>query len=386
MAFTHITQLVQFIKNHDGINDKIQLSNLVAEKFSLIKDRSVYYNDSFAIRFCETKTTTFSNTVLSLSSLQKFDSRPFFVCIVTQGFNYLLISNSTFLKKISHSSQQLSIKNIKGSFNGSDILRTFESIDNIPDYFERLYLIHDAIGFQGNLPRLVDATKAIVGTGHEYSISANALATIKEAPKRAKLFTSSKDYVILKNELEEKVKKNEQAILAASLIDNVNIRGRVIEYIVAGEEERLREELIRALLENQDGLPRFSTDNSLGDYTREFESYYTETDVKTKVMALDSNPKAYNIDKMLEFLSRDKSVFLFYFIGIDPGKVINTVLVSMFEDKLIKGTLLLKHWAGRNSRGVTQLEGKVIKEVLINPSDNINIDDSKAFIEKMINS
>jgi hypothetical protein len=55
----------------------------------------------------------------------------------------------------------------------------------------------------------------------------------------------------------------------------------------------------------------------LGDYTREFKKYMTETDVKTKIMILNSNPKAYNIDKMLEFLSTDKSIFMFYFVGLD---------------------------------------------------------------------
>lgn len=379
-----ITQLIQFIKEKDGINDKAKLATLVASRFSMTKDRSVYYNNSFAIRFSQAMTTGFSNTVLALSNLQKFDSRPFFVCVVCPDFNYMLISNSTFLKKISHSSQELSLTNIKGSFNGSDILRVFNSIENKPENFERLFLIHDAIGFQDNLPRLVDATNAIVGTGHEFIISDESLAFIEDSPKRAKIFAVSKEYQVLKDELDERVKRNSHAILIASLIQNVNIRGRAIEYLIAGEDEELREELIQALLNNQAGLPRFSTENSLGDYTRVFESYYTETDVKTKVMVLDSNPKAYNIDKMLEFLSKDKSIFLFYFIGIDPGRIFNTVLVSMFEERLVNGTLLLKHWAGRNSRGVTQLEGKVIKEIITNPSNNINTEKSKDFIHEMI--
>lgn len=381
-----ITQLIQFIKENDGINDKAKLATLVANKFSLTKDRSVYYNDSFAIRFSQAMTTSFSNTILALSNLQKFDSRPFFVCVVCRDLNYMLISNSTFLKKISHSSQELSVTNIKGSFNGSDILRIFNSIENKPDNFERLFLIHDAIGFQENLHRLVDATNAIVGTGHEFVISNESLVSIENSPDRAKMFAASKEYQILKNELDERVKINIHAILIASLIQNVNIRGRAIEYLIAGEDEELREKLIQALLTNQAGLPRFSTENSLGDYTKVFESYYTEADVKTKIMVLDSNPKAYNIDKMLEFLSKEKSVFLFYFIGIDPGRIFNTVLVSMFDERLINGTLLLKHWAGRNSRGVTQLEGKVIKEIINNPSNSINTDKSKAFIHEMINA
>jgi len=47
---TQITALIQFIREQDGINDKAKLSALVASKFSLTKDISVYYNDSFAIR------------------------------------------------------------------------------------------------------------------------------------------------------------------------------------------------------------------------------------------------------------------------------------------------------------------------------------------------
>ena len=381
---SQISTLIQFIRKNDGINDKAKLTKLVSDEFQLTKDRSVFYNDSFAIRFSQAMTTNFSNTVLALSNLQKFDSRPFFVCVVCPNFNYLLISNSTFLKKISHSSQELSLTNIKGSFNGSDILRVFNSIENIPENFDRLYLIHDAIGFQDNLPRLVDATNSIIGTGHEFSISNENQIKIDESPIRASKFVQSDEYHILKQELDEKVKINSHAILIASLIQNVNIRGRAIEYLIAGEDEELKENLIQALINNQAGLPRFTTENSLGDYTRIFESYYTETDVKTKVMILDSNPKAYNIDKMLEFLSKDKSVFLFYFIGINPGEIFKTVLVSMFEDRLVKGTLLLKHWAGRNSRGVTQLEGRTIKDIINNPSNIINTQNAKNFIQQMI--
>lgn len=79
-------------------------------------------------------------------------------------------------------------------------------------------------------------------------------------------------------------------------------------------------------------------------------------------MILKSNPKAYNIDKILDFLSQDGSVFLFYFIGFDTTKITDTILVSMFQENLLNATITLKHWAGRNSRGVTQFEGKAIEE------------------------
>ena len=276
--------------------------------------------------------------------------------------------------------------NIKGSFNGSDILRSFNSIDNIPKNFYRLFLIHDSIGFDDNLSRLVEATNAIIGTGHQFNISSDLLATILDSPARAERFYGSTEYDELKADLDQRVAIHRHTILVASLIQNVNVRGRVIEYLVAGEDDSLREELIQALLNNQHGIPRFSTENSLGDYTKFFESYHTETDVKTKVMALDSNPKAYNIDKMLEFLSKPQSVFMFYFIGIDPGKIFNTSLVSMFDRRIMSGTLLLKHWAGRNSRGVTQLEGKSVKAAITSPDNLIDLDNSRRFIQTMIDA
>jgi hypothetical protein len=381
-----INELLKFIFSYNGINDKAKLIALVVKRFALVKDRSVYYNDTFAIRFSQVTGNGFSNTILSLSALQKYDTRPFFVCGICPTFNFMLISNTTFLKKISHSSQELSMNNIKGSFNGSDIVRIFNAIDNTPENFYRLFLIHQSIGFEGNLQRLVDETSAIVGTGHTFNITETAKTNIFNSPRRAIEFTISMDYKILKKELDEKVIENKHYILLASLIENVNVRGRVIEYLIAGEDIAVKEELISALVEKQRGLPRFTTDDSLGDYSKEFESFYTETDIKTKIMILDSNPKAYIIDKMLEFLSKPKSVFLFYFIGINPCELYNTVLTSMFESRLVAGTLLLKHWAGRNSRGVTQLEGKYISSILTNPGNIIDINQAIDLLNKMINA
>lgn len=62
-------------------------------------------------------------------------------------------------------------------------------------------------------------------------------------------------------------------------------------------------------------------------------------------MILQSNPKAYNIDKLLEFLSTNDSVFLFYFIGIEPSKIINQSLVSIFQKDLLNSTIIQSHWA-----------------------------------------
>ncbi len=375
-----VEQLIAFLRTHDGINDKARLANLVSERFQLTKDRSVYYCQDFAIRFSSSASQNFGNTVLSLSNLQKFDDRPFIVCLVTPSYNYTYLANTTLLKKISHSSQDLRENNIRGSFNGSDIIREFEGITNTPENFERLYSIHFGIGFDGNLTRLVEETNNISPSGKKFEPTEIQIKKILCAPARAIKFVESQDAITLKNDLDEKVAKYKNDILVAALIENVNVRGRIIEYLIAGEDDLMRQEIINALQNRTNGIPQFKTENALGDYTKEFKEFFTETDVKTKIMILNSNPKAYNLDKMLEFLSSERSVFMFYFVGIEPGKIVNTVLASMFQDKLLKSTILLKHWAGRNSRGVSQFEGKAINDLIIHHKSTINEEYSVKFL------
>lgn len=379
-----LKSVIALVSAHNGINDKAKLAQIVAQIFGLTQDRSVYYRKEFAIRFSSAQSESFSNTILSLSNLQKVDDRPFFVCLVTPRVNRLYLANTTFLRKISHSSQELRESNIRGSFNGSDIMREFAEIANHPTNFDRLYSIHEGIGFDGNLARLVEATNNISPTGKKYMVSPEARATIMNAPLRAQEFVTSVDAIELKRELDEKVSRFRNEILLAALIENVNVRGRIIEYLIAGDDDRLRQDLIAALRDRERGLPRFKTENTLGDYARSFDQYTTETDVKTKVMVLDSNPKAYNLDKMLAFLAAPKSVFLFYFVGVDPQRIVNTVLVSMFQKRLLASTILLKHWAGRNSRGVSQFEGKAITGLILSPEFEIDISRAQAFLSDVI--
>ena len=113
----------------------------------------------------------------------------------------------------------------------------------------------------------------------------------------------------------------------------------------------MRQELVVALKAGDKGILKFKTDNTLGDYTSILPAYDIETDVKTKIIILSSNPKAYNLDKMLEFLANSRSVFMFYFVGVDPGKNREHRPGIDVSGKLLRATILLKHWSGRNSRG-----------------------------------
>ena len=378
-----INSISNTITDYNGINDKEKLIKVIKEKYSLEKKKSVYVNKYFSIRFSKAKTLNFSNTVLSLSVLKEYDNNPFLVCVICPERNYLLLSNTTFLKKISHSSHNLSLDNIKGSFNGSDIFKYYDKIENKPKNFKILFELHQTLGFEFNLQRLVEETLQINPVKNRYLIKENSKEVLIDSPKRALAFINSKDYNVLKQELDLKVTENSHFIYLASLIPNINIRGRLIEYLISGEDEELLEELKSSLVNKQASLPEFKTEDDLGDYKRIFDAYYTETDIKTKLMFLNSNPKAYNIDKMLEFLSVPKSVFLFYFIDIDMERTLETYLISMFDERIIDNTRIQFHWAGRNSRGVTQLNGSVIRNMK-NTENKIELVKSNTFLEKLI--
>ena len=120
------------------------------------------------------------------------------------------------------------------------------------------------------------------------------------------------------------------------------------------------------------------------DFIKIFDRYDTATDIKTKVMVLNSAPKAYNLDKMLEFLAKEKSVFMFYFVGVMPKQVVGQVLISMFQNDLRNTTHLLKHWAGRNSRGVSQFSGQTIDSLIKESNNDIDIIKSQDFLENIM--
>lgn len=97
----------------------------------------------------------------------------------------------------------------------------------MPPNFARLFAIHDGVGFDGNLARLVEATNSISPTGHKFAVDAATRATILAAPRRAITFVHSQDAATLKAELDAKVDRfrneirdaGQQAILAGNTKD-----------------------------------------------------------------------------------------------------------------------------------------------------------------------
>lgn len=377
-----IQELVDFVNGESGRANKDQLSLSIQRKFHLTRDGSVFHCEDFAIRLCSSKNRSFGNTVLALSVLQNYDHRPFIVVLVTPEKNYMMLANTTFLKKISHSSHELRMDNIRGSFNGSDILRTFEGVSNEPENFEFLYTSHENYTFKENLERLVESTNHIHPIGSKFKPSENEKRIIFESVERAEHFLHSREYRVLKEDLDLRVSAVSSEIASATSIDNMNVRGRMIEYLMTSTEEEKRS--IVDALHNQSPFPEIYTADRLGDYDREFEEYITSTDIKTKILFLSSNPKAYNIDKMLSFLSQEKSVYLVYVVAIDEKKKIFTRLCSIYNRQLLSGTRMMKHWAGRNSRGVTQYEGKSLEELVFDFDPTIDSNAALDFLKRLL--
>lgn len=373
-----IEQFINYILSEAPQHNKLALIADCATRFNFVKDRTVYHCNYFAVRFSSTKNKSFGNTVLSLSHLEKYDHIPFFVVVSSKNNpNIIYLANSTFIKKISHSSKELTMTNIKGSFNGSDILKKAYGLTNTPDNFKQLFSIHKGLNWQENLQRLVEATNNIVGKNIRFNPTYLEIKIINNSVNRAQKFVNSSYFNTLKKDLDERCNKVKGEILAVSHIDNVNIRGRLIEALITADENqraKLRKEI--ASLEKE--LPVYDTENDLGDYKRRFDTDNTYTDIKTKIIYLDSSPKAYNIDKFLRVMAESDSVFLFFFIAIDQNDIMNTILCSVFHNRLIDASLVQTHWSGRNSRGTIQFQSGILNEIVSDFEFTNNINSKKA--------
>ena len=113
-------------------------------------------------------------------------------------------------------------------------------------------------------------------------------------------------------------------------------------------------------------------------------------EIKTKLLdkSKSSNPKAYNIDKMLERLSSGNTAFVFLFIGIDiENSVVTSSIVSIFDESIIVGTRKQDHWSGLNSRGTTQLTGDTMESIFSDSfQERIVRGNSKKFLRWLMGS
>ena len=383
-----IAELASFIESQEGIGDKDRLAESVRTRFHLIKDRSIYYCEDFAIRFAyngKNDKKWISNTVLGLARVKKYDDRPLILCIVTHNKNHLALMNSSFIKKTSHSSKKLAQDNIRGSVNISNIERTLSGYDNEPGCFEKLYEYHEGRSFEENYERIVSNTVEIKGRAGKYNVSDTVREKILAAADRAIAFCGSEEYRDLKSDLDRRVSQVKGEIAIAAPIRDNKIRGGIIEYLITDNGSPLKDQIVTAL-HNNEPVPDFKTEDRLGDFSKTYPGFHTETDIKTKVLSLNGNPKAYNIDKLLEFLAEEKSVYMIYLLGIDEKGTIISRLCSGLDIRLIQSAKVEHHWSGKNSRGTVQFDGHALKEILNEEEKScIDAEAAKAYLKELMN-
>jgi hypothetical protein len=275
-----------------------------------------------------------------------------------------LMANTTFLKKISHSSQQLTVDNVRGSFLGHDITRIYSDLANVPANFDALFALHARLTWDENLVRLVEQTNAIIATGVRFEPSPEQTQRILYAPEIAHLLSQHPEYLQLHTDLNQLVQENKEAILAAGHIDNVNLRGNAIEQIIT----------------------QTGNFHSIEDASRTLRiGTEVKIDIKTKILSLSSSPKGYNIDKTLKALSSGNTVVSFFFVGVNTEEEFVVIcLVSIFDKVILNATRIQFHWAGRNSRGVTQLSGDL--KSLFGPefAEEVDVSAAQSFLQKLI--
>lgn len=352
-------KFIERIKQGDASQGKEGVQAAYIERFNPHRARSVYSGDGYALRFSEARTGAFSNTVLSLSALKMHDGRPFVVVVVRERRVDFLLANATFLRKISHSSQQLRQDNIKGSFNGTDIMLEYEGIANRPENFDELFALHGAFSWDENVCRLVEATNAIVGRDSRFRPSEAQREILMGAPERAAAAIASPVFRAVERELVQSVIARRQAIIEAARIDNVNLRGNAIEQVLTGAANR----------------------HGLGDLMKEIEGGPLLIDIKTKLLDRASAPKAYNVDKMLAFLALPGSVLAFLMLMVDTRSgELSARLLPVLETSLLEATVVQHHWAGRSSRGVTQLSGRFARGSAPDYEPSVNLASARDFL------
>jgi hypothetical protein len=320
-------------------------------------------SNQYRVRFSYSSSGTFSNVVLSLTTVLKNDDLPLIVAVIRPDSYELLLCNSTFIEKVSHSSKNLTEENIRGSFLGSNIMKSWNGIANTPENFDELFAVHQLIPVQENIARIVEATSGIVSTKRPFSVTEGVYENIVSALEIPFDRKYSSLWRSIKLELDSRVDSRKDEIVSVAFREdtNVNIRGNAVEQLIS----------------------RGSNKHGLADIKFHFEDLNAAVDIKSVRQNKASCPKLYNVDKFLESLSRFRHHFIFFvFIG-EQGKIV-TNLVNVLDREMIELTRIQHHWAGRVSRGVTQLDGKFHNLVSGDWLTTYSLDRAKGFVDHLI--
>jgi hypothetical protein len=242
-------------------------------------------------------------------------------------------------------------------------MTVYEGRRNAPDHFDALFAQHSAFTWEENVERLVEATNAIVGRDNRFRPTDAEKAVIIGAAERAHAALGDEQFQQAERELCQLLDAHRESVLRAARIDNVNLRGNAIEQLLTGAGNA----------------------HELGDMVRPIGGGQAVIDIKTKLLDRASAPKAYNIDKMLRLLAQPGSVLAFFMIAVDTGnETVSGRLLPVLESGLLDSTGVQHHWAGRTSRGVTQLSGQFGRASGPNYHPSVDLQRARSFLEQLL--
>lgn len=334
----------------------------------IVKDGALFCGDGYALRLSsdDTGTANSSNTICGFRKIVKYDDVPCVSCNVRPKEAEFSLMNTTFIKKVSHSSQKLTVNKMRGSINHTDIMKEVEEIKNDPCNFVKLLKIHRSVYQKDNIERIVNSTLDIKPSKEKFTPTEKERKRLFASPFLSKAIAGSDEYRDINNKLHQKVQSEHDRIIECAKQNNAKNRGDGIEEIITGKKP----------------------DHGLCDV---IESIYDETSVgigiKTKIVSDGSNPTLYSIDKVLQWLA-DGSIFALFIIEVDSNnKVIRKILLSIFDRTIIEASTIQQHWSGRNARGHTQLEFSKCYNIFDDDySESIDINFSKKYIKKLLES
>ncbi len=366
-----INYLQRYYNEHTNVTKdhmKADVVRAMVNELEFSQQGSLFFapQDDYACRFSFASTGGFSNTVLGLSKLLPFDSKiPVISCCLRPTSYDLLLANTTFLKKISHSSQDLSLDKIRGSFNGTDIMRKYEGIPNTPENFGRLFRLHLEIKPAYNLSRLVAETNLIEGKKKPFVIDARMQEKIWESVRGSLHDQASLGVDFIRRDLNQRVKDQYDEILALAEAerDNVNLRGNAIEQLLTRQ---------------------------LNSHSMEDETFILKNgkrvlvEIKTSLTDRQSSPAFYNVDRLLADLADGNTLFYTYVLFIDLDRsTVWTELVNSFDKRLLQTMTVQNHWSARNSRGTTQVQSGFYRALTQYPQPILDKDAAREFLERL---
>jgi hypothetical protein len=342
---------------------KEEFCDVVAQRFALTKAGALWVSKDLCIRANQSRSEAFTNTVVSVRKLLQYDDRPIVACLLFPGGLRLLLANTTFVTKVSHSSHGFRVEHPIGSILGTDIATQHAGIANEPCGFARLWALHEAADHAANLARIATATSLLDRPKMSWSPTSEQRDHMLAAPLLAQRVVGLAAYVRAAADLDSRVAARRDAILAAAANPNRKVRGTEIEQIVTAA----------------------IATHALADLQLEIDTVTIAVDVKSKRLDRASAPKGYDVAKFLRLLSAGDRLLAIYFVGVDFARgLLSTRLCSVFDRQVLAHSRVEMRWSRRGGLGTVQFHGDLSTIWAPSFREDIDVPSATAWIERLL--